>query len=76
PSARGQGEPLTTRLNPPPGARFQAVLMGDAAQPLLLATSAGYGFIATLGDLEAGNRNGKAVITIPDGAEVLRPEQV
>ncbi|MFX5839627.1 DNA topoisomerase IV subunit A, partial [Acinetobacter baumannii] len=25
PSARGQGEPLTTRLNPPPGARFQAV---------------------------------------------------
>ncbi|PQA48968.1 DNA topoisomerase IV subunit A [Amnimonas aquatica] len=76
PSARGQGEPLTTKLNPPPGARFQAVLMGDAAQPLLLATSAGYGFIATLGDLEAGNRNGKAILTIPDGAEVLRPEQV
>ena len=35
-------------------AAFLAVVMGDATQSLLLTSSAGYGFIATLADLEAG----------------------
>ncbi|WP_026913076.1 DNA topoisomerase IV subunit A [Perlucidibaca piscinae] len=73
PSARGQGEPLTGKLSPPPGSQFLAVVMGDTAQALLLTTTAGYGFIASLGDLEAGNRNGKAVLTVPEGAQVLPP---
>lgn len=73
PSARGQGEPLTGKLSPPPGSQFLAVVMGDAEQALLLTTTAGYGFIASLGDLEAGNRNGKAVLTVPEGAQVLPP---
>lgn len=73
PSARGQGEPLTGKLSPPPGSQFLAVVIGDAAQALLLTTTAGYGFIASLGDLEAGNRNGKAVLTVPEGAQVLPP---
>jgi len=73
PSARGQGEPLTTKLSPPSGAQFMAVVMGDAARLLLLTSNAGYGFIAQLGDLEAGNKNGKALLNVPDGATVLSP---
>ncbi len=73
PSARGQGEPLTGKLNPPPGATFRGLLMGENHQAVILATSAGYGFVATLGDLEAGNKNGKAVLNVAEGASVLAP---
>jgi topoisomerase-4 subunit A len=73
PSARGQGEPLTGRLDPPPGARFKAVL-GEAPEVrLLLASDAGYGFIARVEDLYAKAKAGKAVLTLPKGAEVLAP---
>jgi topoisomerase IV subunit A len=73
PSARGQGEPLTGKLNPPSGAEFVSLLMGDESQALLLATDGGYGFIASIGDLHSKNRAGKTLITVPDGARVLAP---
>jgi topoisomerase-4 subunit A len=76
PSARGQGEPLTGRISPPSGAVFNGLLMGDADQRCLLASDAGYGFIARLGDLQAKNRAGKAVLTLPKGAQVLAPTPV
>ena len=66
---------MTTRLNPPPGAAFTQVLMGEATQAIILATNASYGFLSTLGDLEAGNKNGKAVVTVPEGAAVM-PVQI
>ncbi len=73
PSARGQGEPLSGKLNPPTGASFRGVLMGENHTLVVMASSASYGFVATLGDLEAGNKNGKAVLNAPDGATVLTP---
>jgi topoisomerase-4 subunit A len=73
PSARGQGEPVTSRLNPPSGASFAGLLMGDDAQQVLLATDAGYGFIATLGDMQSKNRAGKALLSVPGGGRVLPP---
>jgi topoisomerase-4 subunit A len=76
PSARGQGEPLTGRLDPPAGAAFVAVLGGDADGRWLLASDAGYGFICTLADLYAKPRSGKAVLTVPAGARVLPPAPV
>src|ERR1039458_8935310 len=42
-SARGQGEPLSGRLDPPDGARFAGVLIGEPEDLWLLATDAGYG---------------------------------
>ncbi|MDP2228461.1 MAG: DNA gyrase C-terminal beta-propeller domain-containing protein, partial [Moraxellaceae bacterium] len=76
PSARGQGEPLTGKLNPPPGAQFRGLLMGENAQRVVMTSSAGYGFVTTLGDLEAGNKNGKTLLNVPDGATVLAPAPV
>jgi topoisomerase-4 subunit A len=73
PSARGQGEPLTGRINPPSGAGFDGLLIGDGAQRCLLASDAGYGFVTTLADLQAKNRSGKAALTLPAGARVLAP---
>ncbi|MDZ4296829.1 MAG: DNA topoisomerase IV subunit A [Moraxellaceae bacterium] len=76
PSARGQGEPLTTKVKMPAGAQLISVLMAEPTQLVLMATNAGYGFITTVADLEAGNRNGKVVLTVPDGAAVLPPSLV
>jgi len=76
PSARGQGEPLTGRLNPLAGATFKAVMMGEEAQQILFASDAGYGFVGTLGDLFSRNKNGKAMLKLPSGSEVLTPRRV
>ena len=76
PSARGQGEPLTGRINPPSGAGFDGLLLGDPGQRCLLASDAGYGFVTTLGDLQTKNRAGKAALTLPAGARVVSPVPV
>ncbi len=76
PSARGQGEPLTGKLTLPSGATIEQVLMNAEDQKLLMASDAGYGFICTFEDLVARNRNGKALITLPDNAKVLPPLEV
>jgi len=73
PSARSQGEPLTGKLNPPEGARFVGVVIGAAEQRVLLASNAGYGFVARLSDLVAKNRAGKAVLSVPGGGSALAP---
>jgi len=73
PSARGQGEPVTGRLNPPSGAGFVSVIMGDDSQQVLMATDAGYGFMANLADLHSKNRAGKTTLTIPKGGRVIKP---
>jgi topoisomerase-4 subunit A len=73
PSARGQGEPLTGRINPPSGAGFDGLLLGDPSQRCLLASDAGYGFVTSLGELQAKNRSGKAVLSLPPGARILPP---
>jgi topoisomerase-4 subunit A len=73
PSARGQGEPLSGRLDPPDGASFAGVLIGEPEERCVLATSHGDGFVAKLADLHSRNRAGKAVLKVPDGAGVLAP---
>lgn len=73
PSARGQGEPLTGKLNPAERITFEAVVGGEAEQSVLLASDAGYGFIAKIGDLYVKNRNGKACIKLPAASRILAP---
>jgi topoisomerase-4 subunit A len=73
PSARGQGEPLSSRFNPPDGAKFCGAMIGDAEQKYLLASDAGYGFVATLNDLTTRNKAGKAVLRVPNGGRAVVP---
>ena len=71
PSARGQGEPLSGRLDPPEGATFAAVMIGEPAERWLLACDAGYGFVARLESLYTRNRAGKTVFRVPENARML-----
>ena len=76
PSTRGQGEPLNGRLQAPPGASFAGVMLGHPDDLYLIASDAGYGFVARLGDLYSKNKTGKAVLSVPKGAAVLAPARV
>jgi topoisomerase-4 subunit A len=76
PPARGLGEPLSGRLTPPDGARFEGVMLGQPDDLFLLASEAGYGFVAELKDLYTKNRAGKAVLSVPAGARALPPVEV
>ncbi|WP_122520975.1 DNA topoisomerase IV subunit A [Pseudomonas viridiflava] len=76
PSARGQGEPLTGKLQPPPGATFECVLLPDDESLYVIASDAGYGFVVKGEDLQAKNKAGKALLSLPNGAKVILPRPV
>jgi topoisomerase IV subunit A len=76
PGARGYGEPLSGRLDPPDGAKFAGVMIGEPEDLWLLASDAGYGFTARLKDLISDRRAGKTVLTVPENAQVLAPAPV
>jgi topoisomerase-4 subunit A len=76
PSARGQGEPITGRVSPPPGAAFEGVVTGENEQMVLLASNAGYGFVAKLEDLITKNKKGKTSLSPSTGAKALAPRMI
>lgn len=76
PSARGQGEPVSGKVNPPSGATFEGVVIGEDDSDVLLASDAGYGFVGKVGDLISKNKSGKAVLRPPKGGKVLAPRMI
>jgi len=76
PAARGYGEPLSGSVDPPDGATFAAVLIGEPDDLWLLASDAGYGFKARLKELYARNKKGKSVLKVPENARVLPAQPV
>ncbi len=76
PSARGQGEPLTGRLAPPPGATFECVLLPEDDALYVVASDAGYGFVVKGEDLQVKNKAGKGLLSLPNGAKVITPRPV
>ncbi len=76
PSARGQGDPLTGRLTPPPAATFECVLLPEDDALYVIASDAGYGFVVKGEDLQVKNKAGKALLSLPAGAKVLSPRPV
>ncbi|MFD1260236.1 DNA topoisomerase IV subunit A [Entomomonas asaccharolytica] len=76
PSARGQGEPLTGRLNPPAGANFECVLLPEDNALYIMASDAGYGFVVKGEDLQTKNKAGKALLTLPQNAKVITPQLI
>lgn len=71
PSARSLGEPLTTKLNPPTGSRFVDLMMGDEQQTIVLASSQGYGFVSSVGNLDTNAKAGKALVNLSEGSELM-----
>ena len=73
PSARGYGEPAAGYVSLAEGAQMRGVLVGADEDWVLLASSAGYGFVVQMAELHAKNRAGKAVLSVGEGAEALPP---
>jgi len=76
PGSRGDGAPLTSLVELAPGARFAHAVDAQAGRRYLVANSAGYGFIVKAEELLSRVRAGKAFMTVPEGADVLRPALV
>jgi topoisomerase-4 subunit A len=76
PSARGLGEPLSSRVDPPDGAKWRGVMIGEPEDLWLVASDAGYGFTVRLKDTWASKKAGKTLLNLPEGALVLPPAPV
>ncbi len=76
PGARGDGVPVTTLIDLATGTRILHYFAGKAETPLLLASTAGYGFTAKLGDMVGRMKAGKAFMTLDDSDEPLAPSAV
>ncbi len=76
PAARGYGEPLSGTVDPPDGATFAAVLIGEPDDVWLLASDAGYGFAVKLRELYARNKKGKSVLKVPENSRVLPAQPI
>jgi topoisomerase IV subunit A len=76
PSARGDGAPVSSMIELEAGTKLVSYVAGPPEAPLLLATSNGYGFAASLGDMVSRQKAGKQFITVEEGAEPLRPQLV
>ncbi|MBM3595339.1 MAG: DNA topoisomerase IV subunit A, partial [Alphaproteobacteria bacterium] len=76
PSARGFGEPLRSMLDIDAEAEIVVVLVFRPGAKMLLASSAGKGFLAPAEDLVAETRKGRAVITCKPGVTLKAVREV
>jgi topoisomerase-4 subunit A len=76
PSARGQGDPLSSYFTPTPGAHFVGVAIGNPDELYLLASNFGYGFVVRLGDMQANAKKGKSVLNVGKQALALAPVKI
>ncbi len=76
PNARGDGVPITTLVDLSGGARLLHYYAGPGDRQLLIASDAGFGFIAKAGDMVSRQKSGKSFITLDDGAKPLAPSVV
>jgi topoisomerase-4 subunit A len=81
PNARGDGVPITTLVDLSGGTPGNAIRIlhyfaGNGATNLLLASNAGYGFIAKAGDMASRLKGGKSFITLDDGDLPLEPKVI
>ena len=73
PGARGDGQPITTLIELEAGSKVAHYFAGSAQAQLLLSSSAGYGFLATVGDMVSRQKAGKAFITCNECDSVCCP---
>ena len=76
PGARGDGQPVTTLLDVEPGTQLAYYFAGPASASLLLSSSGGYGFLATVENMTSRLKAGKAFVTCNEGESLNRPSPV
>ena len=73
PGARGDGQPVTTLIELESGTQLLHYFAGPASAMLLLSSSGGYGFLATVEGMVSRNKSGKAFMTLGEGETICRP---
>ena len=73
PGARGDGQPVTTLIELESGTKLIHYFAGPASASLLLSSSAGYGFLATVESMTSRLKAGKAFVTCNEGDSLNRP---
>ncbi|NYT46211.1 DNA topoisomerase IV subunit A [Alcaligenaceae bacterium] len=73
PSARGDGQPITSMIETEPGARIVHMIAGPAQQRYMIGTQSGYGFMATFKDLTTRQRAGKQFVSLEQGDVLMKP---
>ncbi len=76
PSARSQGEPISSRINLDPDETAEYVLTGKQGEYFLMATDHAYGFICAYEDLVTRNKGGKALVTLDKETKLLKPQKI
>jgi topoisomerase-4 subunit A len=71
PSARGHGEPLSGRTDPPGGAHFTGLIGIEDVPSVLLVAVSGHGFVTAATGLVTRNRAGKQIMTLSAGEQTL-----
>lgn len=71
PSARGLGEPLSSKLSPASGIGFKQVFIADDEAEVIALSSKGYGFKTQAKQLDTNAKAGKAFLTLPEKATVM-----
>ncbi|MEN8990934.1 DNA topoisomerase IV subunit A [Acinetobacter sp. YH12129] len=71
PSARGLGEPLSSKLAPASGVGFKQVFIAEDETEVLAMSSKGYGFKTQAKNLDTNAKAGKAFLTLSEGAAVM-----
>jgi topoisomerase-4 subunit A len=73
PGGRGDGVPVTTLIELPPGAKAAQAITGPPGQKYLVAGTGGYGFVASLDDMVSRQRAGRTFMTMEPDEEPVRP---
>ena len=76
PGARGDGQPITTLIELEAGTQVAHFFAGPANATLLLSSSGGYGFMATVENMTSRQKGGKSFITVGEGESVCAPSHV
>lgn len=71
PSARGLGEPLSSKLSPASGIGFKQVFIADDESEVIALSSKGYGFKTQAKQLDTNAKAGKAFLTLPEKSTVM-----
>ena len=76
PGGRGDGQPITSLLELEAGTQLLYYFAGPASASLLLSSSGGYGFIASVENMTSKFKAGKAFVTCNEGEVLCRPSPV
>ena len=76
PGARGDGQPITTLIELESGTQPLHYFAGPSNATLLLSSTGGYGFLASVENLVSRQKAGKTFMTVGEGETICAPSHV